>query len=241
MKKIFAVVLGILMIFSCISVAFAADSDIVEDMTEYPIIFVPGFATSNFYCIDENGNEKPVWGTDTLGQITEGSNSERAKILAKAAAEFIATGEADTLAKELGVGFRNVFAEFACNVDGQPVVPAYNYVNTPDETNYKYLMETYPEGEYQTELDIAKALGNEIGLENIFIFTLDFRLGAVELAGQLRGYIDEVIDYCNESFNPLAVPATGDNDSDYLIPAGLGVAALLAIALCLALPKLKKK
>lgn len=39
----------------------------------------------------------------------------------------------------------------------------------------------------------------------------------------------------------LAMPATGDNDSDYLIPAGLGVAALLAIGICVVLPKLKKK
>ncbi len=198
MKKIIATMLGVLMIFSCISVAFAADSKIVEDLTEYPIIFVPGYATSNFYYIDENGEEKPVWGTDPLQQIIDGSSGDRAGILAKAAAEFVATGEADTLAKELGVGFRNVFAEFACNVDGQPIVPAYNYVNTPAETNYKYLMETYPEGEYQTELDIAKALGNEIGLENVFVFTLDFRLGAVEIAGQLREYIDEVIDHCNK-------------------------------------------
>lgn len=39
----------------------------------------------------------------------------------------------------------------------------------------------------------------------------------------------------------LMTPATGDNDSDYLIPAGLAVAALLAIGICVALPKLKKK
>ncbi len=39
----------------------------------------------------------------------------------------------------------------------------------------------------------------------------------------------------------LMVPATGDNDGDYLIPAGLGVAALLAIVVCIALPKLRKK
>ena len=45
----------------------------------------------------------------------------------------------------------------------------------------------------------------------------------------------------DESFVPLAVPVTGDNDSDYLIPAGLGVAAILVIGLCLVLPKLKKK
>ncbi len=198
MKKIIAVMLGILIVFSCVSVSFAAAEKSSDKITDYPIIFVPGYATSNIYCIDENGNEKPVWGTDPLGQIMDNSNSDRAKILAKAAAEFLATGEADTLAKELGVGFRTVFAEFACNADGQPIVPAYNYVNTPDETNFKYLRETYPEGEYQTEPEIVDALAAEVGLENIFIFTLDFRLGAVELAGQLREYIDEVIDYCNE-------------------------------------------
>ncbi len=40
---------------------------------------------------------------------------------------------------------------------------------------------------------------------------------------------------------PLAMPATGDNDADYLIPAGIGVLAILAVGLCLVLPKLKKK
>ena len=45
----------------------------------------------------------------------------------------------------------------------------------------------------------------------------------------------------DESAIALMVPATGDNDGDYLIPAGLGVAALLAIGICVVLPKLKKK
>ena len=39
----------------------------------------------------------------------------------------------------------------------------------------------------------------------------------------------------------LMTPATGDNDGDYLIPAGIAVAALLAIGVCVILPKLKKK
>lgn len=39
----------------------------------------------------------------------------------------------------------------------------------------------------------------------------------------------------------LSIPATGDNDGDYLIPAGIGVLALLAVGICLVLPKLKKK
>lgn len=36
-------------------------------------------------------------------------------------------------------------------------------------------------------------------------------------------------------------PATGDNGSDYYVPAGIAVAAILAVVLCLVLPKLKKK
>jgi hypothetical protein len=196
-KKILALIMAVLMIAGCCSSAMAKES-LVEDLTEYPIIFVPGFATSNLYYYDENGEEQPIWGTDPIGQITGGSSGDRAKILASAAAEFIATGEADTLAKELNVGFKKIFAEFACNPDGQPVVPTHNFVNAPAETNYKYLIENYPDGEYQSEPAIAKALGEEIGLENIFVFHLDFRLGIVELAGQLREYIDDVIDYCNE-------------------------------------------
>ncbi len=38
-----------------------------------------------------------------------------------------------------------------------------------------------------------------------------------------------------------ALPVTGDNDSDYIIPATIAVVAVLAIGICLVLPKLKKK
>lgn len=43
------------------------------------------------------------------------------------------------------------------------------------------------------------------------------------------------------SLMPLAMPATGDNDADYLIPAGIGLLAVLAVGVCVALPKMKKK
>ena len=41
--------------------------------------------------------------------------------------------------------------------------------------------------------------------------------------------------------NMSVVPATGDNDGDYIIPAGIAVAAILAVVVCLVLPKFKKK
>lgn len=46
--------------------------------------------------------------------------------------------------------------------------------------------------------------------------------------------------------DPMAVqtyvsPVTGDNDADYIIPVGIGLLAVLAIGVCLVLPKLRKK
>lgn len=38
-----------------------------------------------------------------------------------------------------------------------------------------------------------------------------------------------------------AVPVTGDNDADYIIPVGIGLLAVLAVVICIALPKLRKK
>lgn len=199
MKKLITLLVVAVMLMGCVSISFAAENKLVDEMTEYPIIFVPGFATSNLYYYDENGEEQPIWGTDPLGQITDNTEKDRLKILAAGAAEFLAKGDADALAKELNYGFTTIFAEFACTPDGQPVCETHNFLNAPAQTNYKYLTENYPDGKYQTEVDIAKALGKEIGLENIFVFHLDFRLGIVELASQLREYIDDVIDYCNES------------------------------------------
>lgn len=199
MKKLITLLVVAVMLMGCVSISFAAENKLVDEMTEYPIIFVPGFATSNLYYYDENGEEQPIWGTDPLGQITDNTEKDRLKILAAGAAEFLAKGDADALAKELNYGFTTIFAEFACTPDGQPVCETHNFLNAPAQTNYKYLTKNYPDGKYQTEVDIAKALGKEIGLENIFVFHLDFRLGIVELASQLREYIDDVIDYCNES------------------------------------------
>ncbi len=36
-------------------------------------------------------------------------------------------------------------------------------------------------------------------------------------------------------------PVTGDNDADYIIPVGLGLLAVLAVGICLFLPKMRKK
>lgn len=39
----------------------------------------------------------------------------------------------------------------------------------------------------------------------------------------------------------MSTPVTGDNDADYIIPVGLALLAVLAIGVCVFLPKMKKK
>lgn len=44
-----------------------------------------------------------------------------------------------------------------------------------------------------------------------------------------------------EGVAPSLTPITGDNDGDYIIPVTIAVVAILAVGICLVLPKLKKK
>lgn len=44
----------------------------------------------------------------------------------------------------------------------------------------------------------------------------------------------------DEAYVPAETPVTGDSAADYIIPAGIAVAAALAVIVCLVLPKIKK-
>lgn len=197
MKKILALILSAVMILSVFPVAFAAENE-KEDLTKYPIIMVPGYTSSSYYKIDEETGEKVmVWG-DAAGQVVSGAQDGMLEKILAEAAKFFVTGDAKELAAILGTGFRRIFADLKCNDDGTPSVTVYNYVHTPEETNYANLAEKYPEGDYQAEIEIMNDIGARVGKENTYVFTCDFRMGAVQLANSLREYIDDVIEYHNQ-------------------------------------------
>ncbi len=196
MKKITALILCFVMTFFAFPVALAAEEK-AEELTKYPIIMVPGYTSSSYYKIDEETGEKVmVWG-DAIGQIGAGAQDGMLEQILAEAVEFFATGDAKKLAATLGAGFNRIFADMKCNDDGTPSVPVYNYVHTPEETNYANLAAKYPEGDYQAEKEIMADIGSRVGVENTYVFTCDFRMGAVEIANSLREYIDDVIEYHN--------------------------------------------
>ncbi len=52
--------------------------------------------------------------------------------------------------------------------------------------------------------------------------------------------IFQVVAAGPDAVNYIA-PVTGDNDADYIIPVGLAILAVLAIVICVLLPKMRKK
>ncbi len=197
MKKLIALLLCLTMVSCAFPLALAAEKE-SEELTKYPVIMVPGYTSSSYYKIDEATGEKVmVWG-DAVGQISAGAQDGMLEKILARAAKFFVTGDARELAATLGAGFRRIFADLKCNDDGTPSVTVYNYVHTPEETNYANLAEKYPEGDYQAEKEIMDDIGARIGKENTYVFTCDFRMGAVELANSLREYIDDVIEYHNQ-------------------------------------------
>lgn len=196
MKKTIALLLSVIMIFSVFTMSVSAVKE-ENEWKKYPLILVPGYTSTCLYKLDENGNKVEVWG-DILGLIGGGLGVESLGLLEQLA-KSLKENDSSYFAKRVGEGFNRIFGDLACNSDGTPSVPLYPYVNTAEENNYANLRATYPEGEYQPEPVFAERFAEEIGYENIYAFSCDFRMGAIEISDKLRGYIDEVLEHANKN------------------------------------------
>lgn len=214
MKKIISVLLTVLMIFTLCYTGVSAAAEIKE-LTEYPVIMVPGYSSSELYRLDENGEVVHVWG-DAFGQAMPEVEANLGGIIADAGT-FLLAGNVEPIAKRLGEGFQRIFGDLKTNADGSSYYDIKNYINTPEECCYANLMEKYPEGRHQAEKEMMTDVFGEIGAENCFVFTCDFRMGAVENANKLKGFVDDVIEYTGkDKVNILAVSHGGQISGTYL-------------------------
>ena len=214
MKKIISVILAVLMLFSLFSTAVFAAAEIKE-LTEYPVIMVPGYSSSELYRLDENGEVVHVWG-DAFGQAMPEVESNLGGIIADMGTYLLA-GNVEPIAKRLGEGFQRLFGDMKTNDDGSSYYELKNYINTAEECCYANLMEKYPDGRHQAEGTIMADVIDKIGAENCFVFTCDFRMGAVECAEKLNAFIDDVLTYTGKSkVNIIAVSHGGQVSGTYL-------------------------
>lgn len=218
MKKALSLLLSIVMLVSVCSMGISGAYEITNK-TEYPVIVVPGFMSSELYKIDEETGEKvTVWSWGAAADLVGGASSGNLGGIVSDFATYLLAGDVDPIAKRLGEGFNRIFADIKSNPDGTPYnKDVYLAVSSPEETNFKYLRETYPDGRHQQESEIMAHVCDEVGAENTFAFSYDFRLGAVDAAECLRDYIDAVLEYTgSEKVNIFAVSHGGQVTGTYL-------------------------
>ncbi len=194
MKKTLAILLCMIMVFSVFTVSAAAVKE-ENEWKKYPLILVPGYTATNLYKLDENGNKVEVWG-DVLGKIT--GEMDTAGVVGQLL-KSIQENDSSYFSKKVGEGFNRMFADLACKNDGTSVTPLYPYVDKAEENNFAALREKYPDGKYQPEPVFAELFAEKIGYENVYAFSSDFRMGAIELSDKLRGYVDEVLEHTNRT------------------------------------------
>ncbi len=222
MKKAVSILLVLVLTFSMSLVAFAGQY--ADENNTYPVIMVSGYSSSSLRLFDEEtGEEIHAWG-NTGDQIMTALDEYKEELIA-AAAEFVATGDISPALEVVGVAFNWLFDNLRCNPDGSSIKELSTYLNTAEETNWANIQKNYPNGEHNEETDMMKLLTEEIGAENLYLFTCDFRKGPVEIAERMRAYIDDVIAYHNrdkaekdkvDKVNILAVSHGGQTTGTYL-------------------------
>ncbi len=222
MKKAVSLLLVLVLTFSMSHVAFAGQY--ADENNTYPVIMVSGYSSSSLRLFDEEtGEEIHAWG-NTGDQIMTALDEYKEELIA-AAAKFVATGDISPALEVVAVAFNWLFDNLRCNPDGSSIKELSTYLNTAEETNWANIQKNYPNGEHNEETDMMNLLTEEIGAENLYLFTCDFRKGPVEIAERMRAYIDDVIAYHNrdkaekdkvDKVNILAVSHGGQTTGTYL-------------------------
>ena len=205
--------LALILAFGIWPAVFAAEEQF-DDLTEYPIILVPGYSSSALYKVEENGSHKHVWGIE--------EESYKAAILHNIAQLGIGLGaltlgNAKIIADTVGKEFVNLTGDLRCNPDGSSAYRIERYLTTAEEANTANLQAKYGDDSFQVETEMMGKFEEYVGAENLYSFYCDFRMGAVFCAAQLDEFIQSVKDYSGkDKVNLFAVSHGGQVTGTYL-------------------------
>ena len=211
MKKILSVILALaVVITSCTLFASASAGLDPDDVSEYPVIIVPGYSASSLRL--ESGEF--IWGLDWDEVLDRVLNRIIDLGMGLGA---LTVGNAEILASTLGEEICELFEEMRCNPDGSSVYPVERVVATAEETCSANLKVTFPNGNNRHEQDIAAEIEKYVDDDYIFNFTCDFRMGAEFCATQLDELIQDVKKYTGkDKVNIIAVSHGGQVTATYL-------------------------
>lgn len=212
MKRIMALVLTFVIVICSISVAAFAYEDEL-----YPTIVVPGYSASYLYAVEGDGLRQ-IWGSFEGLNIGEVVLQNIARLgIGLGTAAF--TGNPEMLVDTLIGGFKEICGDLAYTPEGLPVVETVTYPNDPAITNYHYLIEE-KDSAHAAELEIMSDVADyygEDGYKYLYSFQCDFRKNIIDVAEELRKYIDAVLQYTGkDKVNIYAVSYGGQISACYL-------------------------
>ena len=214
MKKILCVILAMVMIFSTCGIFANASGEVKGDVSEYPVIIVPGYSSTNLYYGDSLETGESVWGLD-FDHVLERVLARLAEIgiglglFAFDDADFIT----DVLAEEMVV----LFEKLRCNPDGTSAYELHQDYTDALHKNNAFLIETRTDTKYRQEVEISEEIAEYIGHENIYNFSCDFRMGAESCAGELDEFVQAVKEHSGkDKVNLFAISHGGQVTATYL-------------------------
>ena len=213
MKKLLCIVLSVVLAVS--SCFFASAMGEVEGkVSDYPVIIVPGYSSTNLYYGESLETGEAVWGLD-FDHVLERVLVRIADIgigfgtFAFDDAEYIT----DVLAEEMLV----LFEKLRCNPDGTSAYELHQDYTDALHKNNAYLIENRTDTMYRQEVEISEEIAYYIGHENIYNFSCDFRMGAESCAAELDAFIQSVKEHSGkDKVNLFAVSHGGQVSATYL-------------------------
>ncbi len=182
MKKVLAILLSALMLFSVMSIGVVAAEE-----EKVPVVILQGysgpdlaFADADGNPIIENGEVKLAWPLD-FSKLGE----EVVALLAD-----VTLNQAD-IVEELAKKMKEYLAPIGMNPDGTSKNDLVPYPSGAAATRASTLIENDME-EYIPERVVADMAMEKVGAENVFGFTFDWRRSQVDYAVALDKYIQEV-------------------------------------------------
>ena len=211
-KKIISILLSFAIIITSCAVFASASGELDKaDISEYPLIIVPGYSSSS---LRDAETGEVVWGLN----MDEVLNRVLNRIVELGVGlGALTVGNAEIIAKTVGEEMQDLLEKMRCNPDGSSAYKLERVVATAEEVNNANLRVNFPNGDHRQEQDMAVEFAEYIGDENIFNFTCDFRMGVETCAKLLDELIQDVKKYTGkDKVNLLAVSHGGHVTATYL-------------------------
>lgn len=214
MKKLLSVVLSVTLLACALLTTVGAAYSINGDITEYPVIMIPGYSGTELVMVDEEGNEERIWGIN-MDSILDRVVS-RIVDLGKGLALTV-KGNPEYLGKTVGEELEAELEFMKMNPDGTSKYDVRIENEVTLHTNMAYIKENGLSESYIYEPELSAEIAEYIGEENIFFFTEDWRTSVYDCAVRLDSYIQDVKEITGkDKVNIVAISHGGQVSATYL-------------------------